>query len=256
MSLNYVSYWETAVGQCMPPWIALALVSLRRALGERFTLLNPDSVQQRVDPAILSRTWGFEPLAFSMDKGIEAIVAKSDFIRMAYVHEHGGVWIDADSLLLRDPTPVLFPRGLGRRLHWHSECLFAARPGNPLLAEALGAGLARQIHAWGNPGGIKDIVARHPQALVPIPASLFDPGYRPLYNFAGCEVMRRTDIAVEDFLRRDVSALKLYNTWFKRTAVKEQSVEEFLDGGTLLARLFLHIEKDRGYWLGESEGLG
>lgn len=256
MPVNYVSYWETAAGQRMPPWIALALVSLRRALGERFTLLTPDNVHTHVEPAILDRAWSFEPLAFRMDKGIEAIVAKSDFIRMAWVHERGGAWIDADTLLLRDPTPALFPEGLGERLHWHSECLFGSRPGNPLLAEALGNGLARETHAWGNPGGIKDTVTRHPHELVPIPASLFDPGYRPLYNFSGCEVMRRTDVAVADFLRCDVSVLKLYNTWFKRTAVREESVAEFLDGGTLLARLFLHIEADKGYWLGECEGLG
>lgn len=255
MPVNYVSYWETAAGQTMPPWIALALVSLRRALGDRFTLLTADSLHELIDPPILARAWGFEPLAFRMDQGIEAIVAKSDFIRMAYVHAHGGAWIDADSILLRDPDPVLFPQGLGSRLHWHSECLFASLPGNPLLAEALETGLGRDVHAWGNPGGIKDIVARHAEALVAIPTQLFDPGYRPLYNFASCDVMRRTDVAVEDFLRRDVSVLKLYNTWFKRTARCEESVAEFLDGGTLLARLFLHIEADRGYWLGESEAL-
>jgi len=253
--VNYVSYWETAAGQRMPPWIALALVSLRRALGDRFTLLGRDDLVAVIDPAILDKAWGFEPLGFSMDKGIEAIVAKSDFIRMAYVHQHGGAWIDADSLLLGDPTAVLFPRGLERRLHWHSECLFAALPGNPLLAEALASGLARDAHAWGNPGGIKDIVARQPEGILPIASDLFDPGYRPLYNFAGCEVMRRTDIAVGDFLQRKVSLLKLYNTWFKRTALREESLAEFLAGGTLLARLFLHIEADRGYWLGEGEAL-
>ncbi len=49
--------------------------------------------------------------------------------------------------------------------------------------------------------------------------------------------------------------LKLYNTYFRRTATRIESVEEFLSGGTLLANLFLHIEADRGYWIGESERL-
>lgn len=42
MRVNYVSYWETAAGQSMPPWIALALVSMQWALGDNFTLLTPD----------------------------------------------------------------------------------------------------------------------------------------------------------------------------------------------------------------------
>ncbi|OKO44123.1 hypothetical protein AM469_000843 [Pseudomonas aeruginosa] len=49
--------------------------------------------------------------------------------------------------------------------------------------------------------------------------------------------------------------LKLYNTYFRRTAKRMESIEEFLSGGTLLAKLFLYIEADRGYWLGESERL-
>lgn len=255
MRVNYVSYWETAAGQSMPPWIALALVSMRRALGDNFTLLTPDSLENCIDASILRKDWRFEPLAFSMDKGIEAIVARSDFIRMAYVHRHGGAWIDADSILLRDPTSLLFPTGLDERLHWHSECLFASLPGNNHLAEALAKGLGEQAHAWGNPGGIKEIVARSPNQQVSIASSVCDPGYRPQYNFNSCAVMRRTDIEVSDFLLRDVSMLKLYNTWFKRTATRDESVAEFLGEGTLLSRIFLHIEPDRGYWLGECERL-
>ncbi|MNC10655.1 hypothetical protein D3C75_583220 [compost metagenome] len=255
MRVNYVSYWETAAGQSMPPWIALALVSMQRALGDNFTLLTPDSLQNCIDASILGKVWRFEPLTFNMDKGIEAIVARSDFIRMAYVHRHGGAWIDAESILLRDPTSLLFPTGLDERLHWHSECLFASLPGNADLAEALATGLAVETHAWGNPGGIKELVARSPHHLVPISPSVCDPGYRPLYNFDSCAVMRRTDIGVSDFLLRDVSLLKLYNTWFKRTATRDESVAEFLDEGTLLSRIFLHIEPNRSYWLGECERL-
>ncbi len=255
MGINYVSYWETAAGQSMPPWIALALVSMRRTLGGHFNLLTPKSLQDSVDASIVGRNWGFKPLAFSMDKEIGAIVAKSDFIRMAYVHRHGGAWIDADSILFYDPTSLLFPSGLDERLHWHSECLFASLPGNDQLAEALAAGMTSETHVWGNPGGIKDIITRSPRRQVLISPAVCDPGYRPRYNFASCAVMKSTDIAVSDFLRRDVGLLKLYNTWFKRTATREESVQEFLQGGTLLSRIFLHIKADRGYWLGECERL-
>lgn len=239
----------------MPSYVALALISMRRALGERFSLLTPRTVQNLIDPLILGKAWAFEPLPFTLAEGIQAIVAKSDFIRMAFVHRYGGAWVDADTLYFRDPTDVLFPTGLSHKLHWYSECIFASLPGNPLLARALAAGLDGGAHAWGNPGGIKDIVAQADGDLITIEADVIDPGYCPRYNFASCEVMRRGDVSVEDFLQTDVAMLKLYNTYFRRTAKRIESVEEFLTGGTLLAKLFLHIEADIGYWLGESEQL-
>ncbi|EMJ4934863.1 glycosyltransferase [Pseudomonas aeruginosa] len=253
--VRYVSYWENAPGQVMPAYVALALVSMRRALGERFQLLTPRTVPDLIDPRILAKPWAFEPLPFTLAEGVEAIVAKSDFIRMAFVHRYGGAWVDADTLFLRDPTNSLFPAGLSHKLHWHSECIFASQPGNPLLARALATGLEGGAHEWGNPGRIKDIVAQFADELVPIAGDVVDPGYHPRYNFASCEVMRRRDVSVVNFLVRDAAMLKLYNTYFRRTAKRMESVEEFLSGGTLLAKLFLHIEADRGYWLGESERL-
>lgn len=98
-------------------------------------------------------------------------------------------------------------------------------------------------------------MAQSADELVPLAGDVIDPGYRPRYNFASCEVMRRQDVNVADFLVRDAAMLKLYNTYFRRTAKRMESIEEFLSGGTLLAKLFLHIEADRGYWLGESERL-
>lgn len=253
--IHYVSYWENAPGEVMPAYVALALVSMRRALGERFLLLTRQTVKEKVDACIVNKAWAFEPLAFTLANGIEAIVAKNDFIRMAFVHRFGGVWLDADTLIFKDPTEVLFPAGLSDKLHWYSECIFGSQPGNPLLAAALATGLANENHAWGNPGCIKNIVAQTPEASVPITGDVIDPGYSPLYNFASCEVMRRTDIAVADFLKHEVSILKLYNTYFRRTARRKETVAEFLTGGSLLAKLFLHIEADAGYWIDESERL-
>ncbi|MFP8639466.1 hypothetical protein [Klebsiella michiganensis] len=82
---HYVSYWENAPGQTMPAYVALALVSMRRALGDRFLLLTSRSVSEHIDADIMNKAWAFEPLSFTLANGIEAIVAKSDFIRMAFV---------------------------------------------------------------------------------------------------------------------------------------------------------------------------
>ena len=253
--MPYVTYWEHAPEQPMPPYVALALVSMRRVLGGRLLLLTPSTIDDYLGPDVLDKAWTFEPLAFSLADGIKAIIAKSDFIRMAFVHRHGGIWVDADTLFLRDPSDAVLPYGVSAKLHWYSECLFASQPGNSLLAQALRQGMSTRAHAWGNPGGIKDIVASAVDGLVVIPGEVFDPGYQPRYSFSNCEVMRRRDVGVADFLRRDVALLKLYNTYFRRTCARLETVAEFLTGGTLLANLFLHIEADCGYWQVEVEQL-
>lgn len=253
--MPYVTYWEHAPGQPMPAYVALSLVSMRRVLGDRLLLLTPRTVESYLGSDILNRAWAFEPLAFTLAEGIEAIIAKSDFIRMAFVHQHGGIWVDADTLFLRDPSEAIFPYGVSAKLHWYSECLFASLPGNPLLAQALNQGMDTYTHAWGNPGCIKDIVACAGDGLVNIPGDVFDPGYRPCYSFINCEVMRRSDVCVSNFLRRDVALLKLYNTYFRRTCTRQETVAQFLEGGTLLANLFLHLEIDHGYWLAQVEQL-
>ncbi len=237
----------------MPAYVALALVSIRRALRDRFVLLTRQSALEVIDSRILEKSRAFESLPFTLADGIEAIVAKSDFIRMFFVYSYGGAWLDADTLLFRDPSQKFFPTGLSSNLHWHSECFFASQPGNSFLARALTTGLDGSTHAWGNPGRIKDIVAQADYGVVNIAGDLFDPGYIPRYNFSTCEVMHRQDVSVEDFLRTDVTTLKLYNTFFRRTAERIESVEEFLTGGSLLAKLFLHIEADKRYWLAETE---
>ena len=254
-SVPYVTYWEHAPEQPMPPYVALALVSMRRVLGGRLLLLTPSTIDDYLGPDVLDKAWTFEPLAFSLADGIKAIIAKSDFIRMAFVHRHGGIWVDADTLFLRDPSDAVLPYGVSAKLHWYSECLFASQPGNSLLAQALRQGMSTRAHAWGNPGGIKDIVASAVDGLVVIPGEVFDPGYQPRYSFSNCDVMRRRDVGVADFLRRDVALLKLYNTYFRRTCARLETVAEFLTGGTLLANLFLHIEADCGYWQVEVERL-
>ncbi|MFM0349827.1 glycosyltransferase [Paraburkholderia sp. RL17-347-BIC-D] len=254
--VRYVSYWETAPGTVMPPYVALAIVSMHRALGDAFRLLTPRCLREWIGRSHLTRAWCFEPLAFEMNHGIRSIVAKSDFIRMAFVYQHGGAWIDADTMLLRDPTASLFPHGLSANLHWASEALFGSQPGNVLLGQAVAEMPRQPAHRWGDPGRIREFIAAAPERCTPIPARCFDPGYRPLYNFTTCDVMMRRDLDVSAFLvSQGTDLLKLYNTYFTRTRSSLPSVAQFLDEGSLLARLFLHIEPDRAFWTERAEAL-
>jgi len=254
--MSFVSFWQNPPGWRMPPYVALALVSMRRALGTDFFLLRETDLTAVLGSDVNDKDWRFGELEFAGNPDALSIVAKSDFIRMAYVYRHGGYWLDADTIVLVDPRPHLIVDGLDNRLHWYSEALFGARPGNTLLAGAIEACQSAHRQAWGNPGGIRDIIELVPAKISPIPYTLLDPGYNPAYRFTTCDVMLNTEVPVELFLANSsVVLLKLYNTYFSRTPIGTMSVSEFLNSGTLLARIFLHIDPDAEQWIAHCQAL-
>lgn len=254
--MSFVSFWQNPPGRRMPPYVALALVSMQRALGTDFVLLRETDVTAALGRDVNDKDWRFGDLEFAGNPDALSIVAKSDFIRMAYVYRHGGYWFDADTIALADPRPQLMAGRPGDRLHWYSEALFGARPGNALLAAAIETCRSADRQAWGNPGGIRDVIDLDPAKITPIPYTLLDPGYRPVYRFTTCAVMLDTEIPVERFLANgNAVLLKLYNTYFSRTPIGAMSVPEFLSSATLLARIFLHIDPDVEQWVTDCQAL-
>lgn len=250
--MKFVSFWQNPPAQRMPPYVALALVSMQRVLGADFVLLREADLTMVLGSDLQDKDWRFGNLEFAGDPGALSIVAKSDFIRMAYVCRHGGYWFDADTIALADPRPYLSAGQPGDRLHWYSEALFGATPGHALLAAAIADCRGAERQSWGNPGGIRNLIEAAPAMITPIPYTLLDPGYDPAYRFTTCDVMLDTDIPVERFLRNSTAVLlKLYNTYFSRTPIGTMSVRQFLSSKTLLARLFLHIDPDAEHWIAQ-----
>ena len=254
--MRFVSFWQNPQSRRMPPYVALALVSMQRILGADFVLLGNKDLDAALGRDLGDKDWRFNDLEFSGCAAALSIVAKSDFMRMAYVHRHGGYWFDADTVALADPRPHLAADQCGERLHWYSEALFGATPGNPLLATAIARCHRADRQVWGNPGGIRDIINVGPSQITPIPYTLLDPGFRPAYRFTTCDVMLDTVVPVETFLSNSsVALLKLYNTYFSRAPIGNMSVPEFLSSGTLLARIFLHIDPDADQWIARCHAL-
>lgn len=248
--MRFVSFWQNPPARRMPPYVALALVSMRRILGDDFILLSDTDVEEVLGRDVSGKEWRFGNLEFAGCPDALSIVAKSDFIRMAYVYRHGGYWLDADTIALGDPRPRLAADSPADRLHWNSEALFGASPGNSLLAMAIERCQAADRQVWGNPGGIRDVIDTAPSRIKPVAYDLLDPGYRPAYRFATCEILLDTNIPVEKFLSNSsVTLLKLYNTYLSRTPIGNMSVPEFLGSGTLLARIFLNIDHDTESWI-------
>jgi hypothetical protein len=247
---QFVSYWETVPGCKIPPYVALALGWMRHVLGDAFHLLTPDNVTRAIGCEHLNKDWRFRALEFDASAAATSVVAKSDYIRMAYVFEHGGVWLDADTIILGHLSPSVFPLALDERLHWYSEALFGARSGNNLLCQAARNCLERGYQDWGDPGAIRAAIARNENAVMHISRRHFDPGFRPMYNFKTCEVMFDRVLPADRFLSNaGLKVLKLYNTYFSRSPMGNMCLEEFLCSDFLLARIFLHLMPDRAFWM-------
>jgi len=232
----------------MPPYVALSIATMQRWMGERFELLTPNSIAS-LGPVAMQKHWDFEPLPFAHASTHLAIVAKSDYVRLAWIARHGGMWIDADMIVTGPLDDLLRAAWQSERLHWSSEAFFAAAPRCAILREAAEAALAARLQVWGNPGGVRDLIEARPGEVEMLDRRLLDPGSEPPYRFQTCETMLSTVRPVEAFLTNpDMRVLKLYNTYFSRLALNT-SVESFLDSRTLLARVFLAIDPDRSFWL-------
>lgn len=250
-ALEVYAFWQTAsYSSGPPPYVLLGLASIRMALGEHFRLLTDRHDLVRGLPDV-ERDWKFRNERDPQRAEVMAIVAKSDYLRMAVVAQEGGFWLDADSIVMGDfrdhPSVQVTNCGL---LAWHSEAFFGATPGNVLLAKASEAMRGETMQRWGNPGGLKELVAASPELIGKISFSLLDAGHRPVYGYETREVMFDTALPAPAFLtNEELRVLKLYNTPFSGTDYAKMSVGQFLDQPILLSRIFRHVEPSIKVWL-------
>jgi hypothetical protein len=127
-------------------------------LGELFLLLTPNNLSDYIWDDLTRKKWSFgeDDLTEVMQQKM-SITAKSDYIRLRYIYEHGGVWIDADCLPLR--SPLVYLNYLAeKQWFWWSEVVFGAQPKLEFLSEAATNMIRQPVQKWGNPGKIKDII--------------------------------------------------------------------------------------------------
>ncbi len=247
------TYWEIEPGTtAIPPYILLGLVSMRRALGKDFVLLTDRSIRDYVSVELIDRDWRFSHQSGHLSPALMSIVAKSDFLRMQVVSQHGGAWIDADTIVMRDYRPRLNEL-LGEKLLWHSEQFFCSRPGNRFLLEAANAMGSADRLIWGDPGGIKAAVQKNKADIDFVSVDFYDPGFYPPYGARSYDVMFRNDLKAEDFLKNGHQCIqKMYNSAFVKFIPRDMSVKAFLASDLLLAKIFLMMKADSTNWVSDS----
>lgn len=95
--MNIWLYWDDIPGQTTPPYIELCWESIHKTCGGDFTinLLTTENVKQ------------FLPNIRDSFFQISQINNKSNYLRYKLLHEHGGIWLDSDLILLRSIKPLL-----------------------------------------------------------------------------------------------------------------------------------------------------
>lgn len=124
---NVFTYWEGV----MPPYIEYCLQTIRERAGCNVVVLTPNNLHEYLPKNALHPHWN----------RIAWIAQKVDCIRLAVLHAHGGVWVDADTVMLRSVAPLLQTSLTYRGLKWRNKKMlngyFVAKKHSTFLEMAL-----------------------------------------------------------------------------------------------------------------------
>jgi hypothetical protein len=230
---------------------------MKKALGNRFLLLTPKNLASHIDFDFSNKLFFFARSKDRKKDSISLLTAKSDFIRFRYIQENGGIWLDADTFVLSDFTDAIYPLMDDGKLAWHSEAIFGAKPGNHIVTETVENMIESERQQFANPGGIKDRIKGCENGEISIiPRNILDPTLDKSYRNTDWEKTTRDDIEVSDFIKNpSCKIIKMFNSNLQGVDFSSMTVEQFIDSGTLMSKIFLHIDSDPDFWIKASEKL-
>lgn len=249
--IKVYSYWKSpSYKKDIPPYVLLGLASAKIVLGDKFILLNDKKAKDYLGEDYDEKEWKFANEVDPMKKELRGIVAKSDYIRMAIVNKLGGVWIDADTIVLKDFTNYFSSLNLNQNdLLWYCEAFFMSLEDNFLLKTACSNMMNAEIQKWGNPGGLKDLIKENMGYIKKIPFDMIKLGDFN-YSYANREIMLSKEVTTCSALsNQQQHIIVLYNTPFSETEYGKMTCSDFLDQDILLSKIFLKINPDKGLWL-------
>lgn len=255
--MKIITYWEEPpLGRRTPAYILCCLASMRRALGDDFLLLTKDNLCRWIDFDFNSKQFYFSIIGDKVRDSISKIVAKSDFLRFKFILEHGGFWLDADSIVLRNFLDPL--RGLASDGHlvWHSEQLFGSPARNSIINSAVSKMVEADRQIFGNPGGIKEMIQERRSDVKFIPLSLVDPTGHLSYTAKTWEHILAEGVRADQFIaNKQCAVIKLYNSMLSSSTAGSTDIQEFIHNDSLLSSLFLHLVPNPNYWIEKSREL-
>jgi hypothetical protein len=90
-------YWENVPGKSRPPYLDLCYKSVLKNCSHQFTviLITADNVYEYLPH-----------LRTDLDSKLPNIPMKTDYIRYQLMYHHGGIWLDFDTIVVKDIYPV------------------------------------------------------------------------------------------------------------------------------------------------------
>lgn len=222
--MNIWTYWEGP----KPPYIDLCLRSLQAVNGRRLVILTPDNLHEYL-PRTLHDNW----------KRLPHVAVRSCCIRCAIVAEHGGWWIDADTVGLRRPHVNIEDF---KYIQWDRKRVingyFAAPPRHPTTLQWLSminhvlANRFDDFNIWWLVLGemlLTPSVVMHGGIRLPLSSFIpfnFDKNPRGMVEPGNCD----------DYIQGNTCCFALNNSWLRQHAPEvidaPQSVQE--DSGLLV----------------------
>lgn len=213
MHKRIVTYWESPDNLIVPKHILICLALLKIKMGDDFLLLTKKNISDYIDDSKLKKHWSFGTQEKSQDMNqVMSIVAKSDFIRFEYIYNHGGVWVDSDSLCVGNPHN-LFSLLDENQMIWGYEAFFGAKAGYEPFGIACENILKMDCQIWGNPGLVKDLLKKpnYKNTYLPIPWFFIEPKKDYMFSWENAGVIFNSAIEPIDFLNDQQVFLHLYN---------------------------------------------
>ena len=242
--MKVIAYWEKVDEAADIPWhILLCLAALRIDFQDNFLLLTPKNIDQYIGSDYANKHWSFGTIEESdVTQKKVSIVAKSDYIRLKYIYEHGGFWFDSDALCVGDPKNIIKLLD-SYDVVWGYEAFFGAKAGNQMFKDASDRMLDMPCQIWGNPGEIKAIVEGSKNASIgKIPNGYINPLSSALYSWRDTSILFSENFEPNEFLSKDQVFLHLYNK-FTEKIVSDHSLsvdfklEKLFQSQTLIAKI-------------------
>lgn len=164
----------------------------------------------------------------------------SDYIRLALIYNHGGMWVDSDYIVLKDMGflfDVLEERSgafLYNGNNYHTNGVMLARKG----AEFLGAAIKSVENIIRSKKHVRGCLNYHfmpkflkRQRIAKLKSTDFS------FKHFDVSMFKREDIKVDDFVLPHMNMVHLYNGFLCRTEFRNYSREQFFEGSNLLCKI-------------------
>jgi hypothetical protein len=97
--MHLFTYWETPKGSSKPGYISVCEETITKHCSKHFRVRHLDPIKLR--KWLPDITPNLEKIRYNRDPA-HTITAQSNYIRVALLNKYGGVWLDSDTLVLRD----------------------------------------------------------------------------------------------------------------------------------------------------------